>query len=429
MSRGTILKKRFLLAWSTVRLRFKSAVVSLRMGRFFRKQGVRRRAYMRGVTLWVTLSLCVFVSVGAIALSILAEREPKLLSLGGTLPRVDEVMIVDPNRRDEFQLSPGVLYDRPVAAIQTGTEALLLRARIESTLLAVDRDEKGLVVVALPTNEPGEDYIPRTVSQESALQILVNNGFCKKNASWDEVFNTRLGSRRFPNGENEGGRLVVFEKKTVTVNQDSDIAIPDLEALLPEDIEELNLSKTTYSYIGFYTMTDYTDTGEITLYQPLRLSLQNAPKQDQPPTITTIHYEYFQWDLQQRAVHLFGVEAAGPVAVQPGEALRPIAEWTEPTDAWFYDSEGWIYYGQVLQPGVMTPLLLKNFSVSPQSALIQDENRYRLRVRIQTAPLDHNQVAKVWDNGQNMEGLGVNRVNPDAAPLVSGLLGLTAGED
>jgi len=429
MSRGTILKKQLLLAWSTVRLRFKSAAVSLRMGRFFRKQGVRRRAYMRGVTLWVVLSLCVFVSAGAIALSILAEREPKLLNLGGTLPRINDVMVIDPNRRDEFQLSPGVLYDRPVAAIQTGTEALLLRARIESTLLAVDRNEKGLVVVALPTNEFGEDHIPRTVSQESALQILINNGFCKKNASWDEVFNTRLGSRRFPGGENEGGRLVVFEKKTVTVNQDSDLAIPDLEALLPEDIEAMNLSKTTYSYIGFYTITDYTGDGEITLYQPLRLSLKNAPKQDQPPAITGINYEYFQWDLQQRAVYLFGVEGTGPVAVQPGEALRPITEWTEPTDAWFYDSEGWIYYGQILQPGVMTPLLLKNFSVSPQSSLIQDENRYRLRVRVQTAPLDHQSAADTWDNGQNLEGLGINRVNPDAAPLVSGLLGLTVGNN
>ena len=422
MSRGTILKKQLLLAWSTVRLRFKSAAVSLRLRRFFRKQGIRRRAYMRGVTLWVTLSLCIFSSAGAIALSILAEREPKLLNLGGTLPRVDEVMIVDPNRRDEFQLSPGVLYARPIAAVQTGTQAMLLRARIESTLLAVDRDEKGLVVAALPTSEPGEDHISRTISQESALQILVNNGFCKKNASWDEVFNTRLGSRRFPNGENEGGRLVVFEKKTVTVNQDSDLAIPDLEALLPEDIEALNLSKTTYSYIGFYTITDHTDSGEITLYQPLRLSLQNAPKLDQPPIITGIDYEYFQWDLQQRAVYLFGVEGTGPVAVQPGEMVRPISEWTGPEDAWFYDADGWIYYGLVLWPGVMTPLLLENFSVSPQSALIQDENRYRLRVRVQTAPLDHKTVIDTWHNDQNLDGLGINQISAEAIPLITKLL-------
>lgn len=419
-TRSGIVKKSLLLARSTLRLRWRSAAMGLRANGFFRKNGVRRRAYMRGFTLWVSLSLCILVSAGAVTVSALKEREYKLLDLGGRLPLTYEVIVVDPNRRDEFQLQPGIYYDRPIAAIQTGTEAVLMRARLEGTLLAVERDEKGLVVVARPESDPGDAYIPRTVSQEAALQILIANGFCKKNAAWDDVFETRLASRRLPGANNEGGRLLVFEKKTVTVDKDSDIALPDLDALLPEDIEGMNLSKTTYAYMGFYVIETE---DEEPLYQPLRISLEKAARQDRPPDITGIQYEYFRWEVRQREVHRFGAESTAPVTLET-EELLPLAAWTGPADAWFYDDDGWIYYGQALEPGVMTPLVLERFSVGPESPLVKDETRYRLHVRVQTAPLDRNSVLAIWNNAQNLEGLGVNEISQEAAPLIGGILGI-----
>ena len=420
-TRSRIFQKKLLLAWSTLLLRFKSAAVGLRAGGFFRRNGVRRRVYRRGLTLWVSLSACLFVSAGAVTVAALNEREPRLLELGGEVPLTYDVLVVDPNRRDEFQLQPGILYDRPIAAIQTGTEAVLMRARLEGTLLAVERDEKGLVVVARPTSDPGDMYIPRTISQDAALQTLVANGFCKKGASWGAVFETRLASRRLPGADNEGGRLLVFEKKTVTVNKNSSVEIPDLDALLPEDIEAMNLSKTTYAYMGFYVVEGE---GEEPLYQPLRVSLEKAARQDRPPTITAIDYEYFQWDVQQREVHRFGGGSAGPVALQAGETMLPLAAWSAPADAWFYGDDGWIYYGQALEPGVMTPLLLENFSVGPGSPLVKDETRYRLRVRAQTSPLDRNSVLAIWNNAQNLEDLGVNEISQEAARLIAGILGI-----
>jgi len=419
-SKAYILKKRLLLAWSTLLLRVKSAAAGLRTSGYFRKNGVRRRVYMRGVHLWMSLSLCLFVSAGAITVAALNEREPKLLDLNGALPLTYDIIVVDPNRRDEFQLSPGTLYDRPIAAIQTGTRPVLMRARLEGTLLVVERDEKGLVVAALPTSDPGDSHIPRTVSQEAALQILINNGFCKKNTAWEDVFETRLPSRRLPGGNNEGGRLLVFEKKTVTVNQNTDIELPDLDALLPEDIEAMNLSKTTYAYVGFYLVTDVDETP---LYQPLRVSLESARQGDRPPAITAIQYEYFRWETLEREVHLFGPGETGPVALESSGAL-PLAAWAGPADGWFYDADGWAYYGQSLEPGVMTPLLLENFSVGPESPLLKDETRYRLRVRVQTAPLDRDAVLAMWNNGQNLEGLGVNEISQEAARLAGGILGI-----
>jgi len=419
-TKAYILQKRLLLFWSTLLLRMRSAAAGWRTSGYFRKNGVRRRMYMRGITLWVSLSLCLFISAGAITIAALNEREPnKLLDLNGSLPLTYDIIVVDPNRRDEFQLSPGTLYDRPIAAIQTGTQPVLMRARLEGTLLVVERDDKGLVVVSRPTSDPGDSHIPRTVSQEAALQILVNNGLCKKNAAWDDVFETRLPSRRLPGGDNKGGRLLVFEKKTVTINQNSDIELPDLDALLPEDIEAMNLSKTTYTYIGFYLVTDMDETP---LYQPLRVSLENAPKGDRPPAITAIQYEYFQWDILRREVHPFGRNHTGPVALESG--VRPLAEWVSPADGWFYDADGWAYYGQALEPGAMTPLLLESFSVGPESPLLKDETRYRLRVRVQTAPLERDSVLAMWNNGQNLEGLGVNEISQEAARLAAGILGI-----
>ena len=362
------------------------------------------------------LLLCFAAAVSAVVVSALAQGAPMLRTLDGRLPSLDEVAILDPDRRDETELSPGYLYDRPVAAVQTGSEPVLLRARLEETLFTAARDGSGRVVVSRPTRGPGENFEPCTVSQDDALRQLVNAGMCKDGTSWEDMLKQKLPARRLPGGDNDGGRLLIFEKKTVIADPDADI--PDLSVLPPEVIEQYDLGSVYYAYMGFYYIND----GGGHAYQPLRITVDDpAPRRptQRPPAIVDIAYDFYQWDVAREQVHRFDEDAGAPVNLQPGE-LRPVEAWVEPEDAWFYDADGWVYYGRALAPGVMTPLLLRSFSVEPESPLVREETRYRLFVRAQSAPLEHGAVLKLWHSGAPLGTLGGNHMTNEAAQALFG---------
>ncbi len=363
------------------------------------------------------LLLCLGAVVSAIVLSVLANTQPQLHNLDGSFASVDKVVILDPNSKDETMLSAGYLYDRPIAVVQTGTDPVLLRIRLEETLLTAAHDENGRVVSVKPMIDPGENWEPRMIEQDAALEILRKNGYCKATDTWDDALELKLPEARMPGG-NDGGRLMVFEKKTVIADPDS--PIPDISVMRPEDIEAYDLGKTSYDYIGFY----YINVGGKQYYQPLHIAVDDdAPRNptQSPPNITNISYEFYQWDIKESQVHQFGAEQNGPVNLQLGH-LRPIAEWTKPEDAWFYDIDGWVYYGQALSSGLMTPLLLQSFSVEPESPLVQNETRYRLGERAQSVSLDLNSVISIWNSNTPLGTLGTSNMSNESLRLVQGIL-------
>ncbi|MDR2752736.1 MAG: hypothetical protein LBB50_00315, partial [Oscillospiraceae bacterium] len=223
-------------------------------------------------------------------------------------------------------------------------------------------------------------------------------------------------ARRLPGGTNDGGRLLVFEKKTVTVKKGA--VMPDISALLPEDIEAMQLNQTTYTYMGFYLLAEQ---GVQVLYQPLHVKTEeSAADSAQPPALTAISYEFFRWKISQEQVRIFnGIDT--PVAMQTGE-LRPLAAWKEPDDAWYYDMDGWIYYGQPLASGAMTPLLLQSFSVEPGSPLLKIETHYRLRIRVQSTAVSESPLQANWNNKVALDNLGVNTFSNDAGAFLEKIL-------
>jgi len=405
--RAKHLKNRF---WFRVaRLRLRAAAAPPRKRR-------RMTARQRGLAYFFALGACAVVAVSAGMLSHLYNDTPMLLDLDGSLFHGEELILLDPYRRDEIVLSPGTLYDRPIAVLHTGGEPVLLRLRLEETMLSLRREDGDLIVVVKPNSVPGENDVPRTISQQAALQLLVSNEFVRRNTSWDDALEIRLPARRLPGSSNDGGRIIIFEKRSMQI--DPDLAMPDLD-LLPEDLEEMGLvSEASYEFMGFYLIPG--EDGE-PLYQPLRLTVDESMN---PPVITRISYEYFEWDVTQADVHIFGPdEQEGPVRLENGQALRPLSAWEEPVDAWFYDDDGWLYYGTPLPPSVMTPLVIESFSVGPESPFTEEQNRYRLRVLAQSAPMDHHAVREVWDNRIDL-GLSLNEVSPQAGTMIMGVLGV-----
>ncbi|MCL2106567.1 MAG: hypothetical protein FWH26_05870 [Oscillospiraceae bacterium] len=369
-----------------------------------------------GVQLFGGLSACALVCGASILLSILVHGVPVLRDLSGALPKADGVFVVDPNKKDETMLDSGSLYDRPMAVAQTGAETVLLRARLEETMLTLRRDENGAVVVPMPSREPEENLVPRLISQPELRGLLTDGGFCSDRDDWDAMMEKRLPAKRLPGGKDDDGRILVFEKVN-TVKGRSDIPMPDLSALLPDDVEALGLSRTTYSYLGFYLLSE--TEGEAR-YQPLQLTVNESAE---PPKIEKILYQFFQWDVAERSIRQFGGEPHGPVRLQAGE-LYPLKDWTEPAAAWFYDEDGWIYYGDTLGPGDMTPLLIESFTVEPGSPLLRDETRYRIHLRTQSATMDQKAVLSAWNAPAQLDGLGNNAISDDAANFAAALLGL-----
>ena len=411
------------------RLRFASWVAAKRLRALQNKaekaQGVARRKPLRRWPYVAVLVACFVAAASAMVISVMAQGAPLLRTLDNRLPSVDEVVLLDPNRRDETKLSPGYLYDRPVAAAQTGSAPVLLRMRLEETLLTASRDAAGRVVVAKPVRDPGDNWSPLTIPREDALRLLAGGGYCKPNDSWEDALKFKVPARRLPEGDNDGGRILIFEKKTIIADPNSPIPDDLVGVLLPEDIEEYGLGMAVYSYTGFLYIND----AGTPVYQPLHVSVDDpAPRKptQRPPNITGISYDFYQWDVTQSRVHLFSEELDTPVNLQPGE-LKPIAAWAGPADAWFYDADGWVYYGRALTPGAMTPLLLRGFVVWPDSPLVGGETRYHLEVRAQSAPLDHDKIVELWHSDAPLGGLGRSTMTNEAAQAVFGHGVLEAG--
>lgn len=404
--------------WLRLRTHIAARRVAALRRRTQRNSVLRRWPYVAG------LIFCFSAAVSAIVVSALAQGMPVLHQLDGSLPSVDDVVILDPNRRDETLLAQGYLYDRPVAAMQTGFEPVLLRMRLEETLLAPAlKDDGSRIIVEKFTANPGDNWEPHTISQDEALQLMQDGGFCKTADSWEKALESKLPARRLPNGFNDGGRLLIFESKAVIADPDS--PIPDISVLLPEHIEAYNLGKAVYSYMGFYYIND----NGTARYQPLHITVDStAPRavSASPPELTDISYEFYEWQVTQATIHLFGEETGSPVNLQLGENMRPITEWTKPEDAWFYDANGWVYYGQALTAGTMTPLLLNSFTVWPDSPLVSSEIRYRLYVRVQSTPLIHEQILLLWNSGAPLDGLGGNYLTNEAAAFAQGMLTLNS---
>lgn len=370
----------------------------------------------RGYLYFFALGACAAAVVIAGVLSYFINGLPELKNLDGSLIISHEAILLDLHHRNEVLLAAGEQYVRPIAVAQQGAEHILLRVRLEETLLSLRRNHDGeLVVVTRTYDDPRRDTdLPRTITQQQALNSLIEAGFFPHGTSWDAVLEARVPSRRLPDGTNDGGRILVLEKRTTVI--DSSLGLPDLSYLHPDDLYELGIGITDYEFMGFLLIPAQ----EGFVYQPLHLYIDES-EPDRAPSIAALSFEYYEWEIIQANVHRFD-QPDNSIVMQPG-ALHPLSEWNGPTNAWFYDDDGWIYFGSPLPPGLMTPLLISGFGLAPGSQLPQGETRYRLAAFVQHTYMDHADIYERW-NCQMPEGLGYNSISSQANALIMQMLEL-----
>ncbi|MCL2195252.1 MAG: hypothetical protein FWB76_04805 [Oscillospiraceae bacterium] len=373
----------------------------------------------RGLFYFFALGLCAAAVVTAGVASYLIhvhelvanDLNPfELRDAQGHLLTAQELILLDPYHRNEITLLPGETAARPIALVNTSTQPVLLRLRVEETALQRRRNIDGsFITIMRQHNQPSDVHTPHTLTRQQAQRMLTDADFAPANATWEQLVGTRVPAARLPGGSDSGGRLLVWER--ITMDYDAlDPDLPDLSALRPEDLYALGLGITQHDFMGFYQRPQAD--GSI-LYQPLQVVTQQ--NENAAPIITQLRYEYIIWDELRHDVHRFG-QADAPVQLQQGIALRPLTDFTAAENAWFFDNDGWIYYGIVLAPGVMTPVLIEGYALHRNQT---DDVRYRIHLEIQHQPPQY--AEGVWSGGAALN-IGVNTTTARARRMIREIL-------
>lgn len=370
----------------------------------------------RGLFYFFALGTCAAMAIAAGIASYVVhvhQLEPlefELLDAQGNPIIAQELIVLDPYHHSETTLLPGETMPRPIALVNTHTQPVLLRLRVEETALVRRRCDQGeLLTTMRQQNLPSDLHTPHTVTQQQAQRMLVEAGFTTGGTAWTHILDARLPAARLPNQSDNGGRLLVWE--LISIDDDAlDPELPDLSALRPEDLYALGLGITQHEFMGFYLHPQ--DDGSL-LYQPLEIvTQQNAYA---IPTISQILYEYVVWDVLQHDVHLFGQED-NPVQMQHSAALHPLTAFTTAEDAWFFDHDGWVYYGMVLAPGVMTPVLIEGYALHQSHT---SDLRYRIHLEVQ--PVQPQYAIAYWGSGATLN-FGENSTTAAARRMIRNMI-------
>ncbi|MGL5378347.1 TasA family protein [Clostridium sp.] len=252
-------------------------------------------------------------------------------------------------------LKPGVTINKRVSVIQTGTGSAVTRVRLEEMLQKFEaKVDGGLAVYNEVTSNPADASLKAvTISKEG------------RDAKINALGLTQITDTGRILGGSAPVELLVYEKQTASV------------------------SGTTYQYIGFNKIDDDT-------YQLVDLTT-SADK------ITGVTYQFNKKLDAVTAIHLLN---NGDTALDPdhgdiiltlnGTKVKPIANWTGPEDAWFYDTDGWAYYGKLLSEGTSTPTLLETVELDKKVGNEANDIDYKINVRMQAVQPTWEAIEAEW---------------------------------
>lgn len=305
------------------------------------------------------------------------------------------------------EVLPGVEVDKKVSVVQTGTGKALVRVRLEELFQTYEsdtnKDGRGILKIFkedAPNLDPGRTYYsgvgmidyydeipglkPITISAE-AMELLKTNNGCT----------TAVAPARILGGA-APANLQVWEKVTVEIVSDG-----------TGDSDGKTI--TTYKYIGFYEMDEIDASGNPTgvkIYQTVNLTpgpgfKDTDPNPSRASLIEGVTYNYKKLQPAAKGVHLpddpitgLPVDHGTPSPSGPidhenyvlltfGANVKHISEFTTAEKCWFYDDDGWAYWGDLLSEGESTDFLLLSFMLDEDAEGEMVGMDYRINVRMQ----------------------------------------------
>lgn len=250
-------------------------------------------------------------------------------------------------------LEPGVEVTKEVHVVQTGTGKAITRVRFEEALqmFVADTSGKELKVTETASATPAANQVPKKMSREAFDNKIAAAGF----VAADKVIPANMPA---------GATGVEMYMRSYNKNDSNDT--------------------TVYEYLAAYV---YTDSDPSKSYvQPLKVTVDTDNPED--PSKVTFAYPYFTLQALKETVHTMAPDTVIPhdiLEMTFGTEVASISTWTgAPTDKWFYDTDGWFYWGNVLSSGSATELLLKSIEMSGDAGNEYFGSKYNINVRMQS---------------------------------------------
>lgn len=281
-------------------------------------------------------------------------------------------------------LKPGVTINKRVSVVQTGTGSAVTRVRLEEMLERLEGKDGVLTVYNEVTPTPADASLKPVTISKSGRDAKINS-----------LGLTEIADRGRILGGTAPAELLVYEKQISSV------------------------AGTTYQYVGFNKIDEET-------YQLVELT----PSSDK---ITAVTYQFNKKLDAVTSIHLLNdgdaaLDHGNIILTLNGTQVKPIGSWAGPEDAWFYDTDGWAYYGKLLSEGTSTPTLLQSVKLDEKIGNEANDIDYKINVRMQAVQPTWDAINAEWRaavgqkvNG-NFEITGPTTLSPEAETMLKEII-------
>ena len=314
---------------------------------------------------------------------------------------VDLVEDFDEDKAQDFK--PGAEVDKKVSVVNTGDADEVVRVRLEEFLQVFEpaADGKNIKIYNNATSTTpapsGGTFVPVTMTADAVNAKLKALGFITSTQTMADA--TKVIAANLP----AGCTADVYVKTTV------------------------NGLITTYEYIAFQTVG--------TEYQVCDLVVNATTK----TKIDTVTYQFKKQLPAENSIHLLsslthiGTPDHSLITLNfNGTAVKPISAWTTADDCWYYDTDGWVYYGQKLAGGTSSATMLERVDLSGAATGTLDGMQYKINVRMQATQVTGAAVNALWASGTaiaaktptpDFEMLGTNTMTAAAKAMMATIIG------
>jgi|GEM_PF-4511769 len=366
------------------------------------------------LTLAAAIAVCAAIAITG-TFAWYSAQQTALNKLGNTNRATSVVLVEDFDPLEAKDFYPGVEVDKYVSAVQTGDGFALVRIRFEESLLLYEADDDGVKVftdddmaayLAANTSASASDFVPKTITEKSLLALLkaynMDNGVTAIDLdpatttlnllTWADVLSgdATVDTTAFPAG------AVI-------------IAAPDVAGSMPKSVTTPKGPVEYYpAYIVVAPVGDDFQTAVIER-DPMKIEEYADP--DFLDNFTKLLDIQFEWYLPKDLivnVHDYytppksAMDTIDHTVIEltfNDADIKDISDWDGPEAAWFFDADGWFYWGMPLGPGEATAFLLEKVGMVDPAPAEYEKTFYQINVRMQAIEVSGAAIDTDWTTG------------------------------
>ena len=319
------------------------------------------------------------------------------------------------------ELEPGLAVEKEVRVVQTGDGAAIARVRLEELFSMYEADgnaskeywltegKNGDVVNASAANEG--KLVASTITEKALLAKLAAGGYDNTGATLADY--TTLTNADYT--VLTGTTAMVFVKTETKVEGTVTKTTKNFFAVAPVGAEYQVVSLTKdatkgYADPAFFTAVDF-------LYKNKLNPVFNVFA---PSSKGAYHYDgtdgavILAFGAADTAIDTYFSTNFAPIASYAADYTASASDPTK-IQKWYYDADGWAYYGDVIREGESSNLLLEKVQIASQAKNEYQGIDYLINVRMQGLQPTLTAVKAEWNSGSAIKELYTDGVSFELA--------------